>query len=281
MLNKNPSVKVIADSITKTASGDVSRITTLQLRYPRLVHSEFMTHRVFSRNASSSRAIPIQKMIDQVRNDPAAPFKWTTNKPGMQGDVITDPDMIALCDKLWIESANRAADDAERLMAEGLHKQVVNRLLEPYQWISVIVTATDWSNWFTLRDHKDADPTIEALAKAMRTAMEDSVPTKLAPGEWHLPYISSSERAFYPLPMLVKMSAARCARVSYLTHDGKLPDTEKDIALYEKLIVSEPMHASPVEHQAKAAELNTYMGGNLGYAWVQHRKLLENNIAVR
>lgn len=281
-MNKEPSAKIIADSIGYYG-GAMSRLTTIQLRYPRLVHSELMTHRVFSRNASSSRAIPVAKMIEQVRNDPAAPYVWTTNKPGMQGDVVTDPELIAKYDQMWIEAANQAADNAEVLMGEGLHKQVVNRILEPFQWISVIVTATEWANWFELRNHKDADPTIKRLAEVMLAAMEASEPKHLIAGEWHLPYVSKEEKSALPIATLVKISAARCARVSYLTHDGEFPDVDKDIALYERLVGSRPLHASPIEHQARVINLNNDeigLNGNFSPLWVQHRKLLETERAV-
>ena len=281
-MNKEPSAKIIADSVGYYG-GAMSRLTTIQLRYPRLVHSEFNTHRVFSRNASSSRAIPVAKMIEQVRNDPAAPYVWTTNKPGMQGDVVTDPELIAKYDQMWIEAANQAADNAEVLMGEGLHKQVVNRILEPFQWISVIVTATEWANWFELRNHKDADPTIKRLAEVMLAAMEASEPKHLIAGEWHLPYVSKEEKSALPIATLVKISAARCARVSYLTHDGEFPDVDKDIALYERLVGSRPLRASPIEHQARVINLNNDeigLNGNFSPLWVQHRKLLETERAV-
>lgn len=281
-MNKEPSAKIIADSVGYYG-GAMSRLTTIQLRYPRLVHSELMTHRVFSRNASSSRAIPVAKMIEQVRTDPAAPYVWTTNKPGMQGDVVTDPELIAKYDQMWIEAANQAADNAEVLMGEGLHKQVVNRILEPFQWISVIVTATEWANWFELRNHKDADPTIKRLAEVMLAAMEESEPKHLIAGEWHLPYVSKEEKSALPIATLVKISAARCARVSYLTHDGEFPDVDKDIALYERLVGSRPLHASPIEHQARVINLNNDeigLNGNFSPLWVQHRKLLETERLV-
>lgn len=277
------SVKVITDSCF-TSSNERKRITTLQLRYPRIVHSELMTHRVFSRNAGSSRAIPIAKFIKQVREDTAKPFVWTMNQPGMQGVEITDPALIAQADKKWLEAAYRAADSAEEMASLGLHKQVVNRILEPFQWISVIVTATDWDNWFALRNHKDADPTIRELARLMGVALAESNPDLLGWAEWHIPYLTAEEREALRndddlLPAMLKYSAARCARVSYLLHDGNLPSVEKDLKLYDSLIESDPRHASPVEHQARRAtnseKASGELSGNFNRDFVQYRKILE------
>lgn len=234
------------------------QLITLQLRYPRFVHSEFMTHRVFSRNASSSRAIPVSKMIEQVRTDPAMPVHWGKNQPGMQAREELDGRALVDAQAWWKYAAKQAADTAEQMMQVGLHKQVANRILEPFQYISVIVTATDWDNFFELRDHEDADPNIRALAVAMREAMYG---TQLIcrdhnwshESSWHLPYVTKEERAanrFDPM-FLAKLSAARCARVSYLTHEGKVPSVAEDLALYERLAGSSPIHASPLEHQAR------------------------------
>lgn len=279
--------KVIEDSV----SADGKRITTLQLKYWRAIHGEFLTHRDFSRNASSSRAIPVAKMIEQVRTNPAGPIHWGTNKPGMQaGEQLTGVELATAKD-LWLAAAENAASTAEALRVLGLHKQVANRLLEPFQYISVVVTATEWENFFQLRNHGDAQPEFEELAKAMKTAMDDHIPLYLEEGDWHLPYISklerqgvkSEERALN----LVKASAARCARVSYLTHDGVTPDFVKDLGLYERLVGSVPLHASPIEHQAmpdafvKRAKFGEYDGwqrpdlhGNFT-GWKQYRKMVE------
>lgn len=277
-INKEPQVRIIAHSRGYKSLQD---LVTFQLRYPRLVHSELMTHRVFSRNASSSRAIPISKMIEQVRNDPAAPFVWTENKPGMQGIRVTDPEMIEKFDKEWLEAAASAVKHAKALDAMGAHKQVANRLLEPFQWISVVLTTTELDNWFDLRDHPDADPTIELLAKHMRKALENSTPRILENGEWHLPYVTPNEEATLPIELLVKISAARCARVSYLRHDGYMPTPEQDVALYERLVGSKPLHASPIEHQARFdLSSDGTMSGNFSSHWQQHRKFVERGIPV-
>lgn len=277
----NPSTaKIIEHSVAYNGV----ELVTMQLRYPRLVHAEFMTHRVFSRNASSSRAIPVQKMIDQVRSDPAMPIHWSKNQPGMQArEELTGSD-LAVVKGAWANAANAAADYAEVMMIYGAHKQVANRILEPFQFINVIVTATEWGNFFDLRDHEDADPNIAELARNMRAALAVSTPTlrKFERGTaagWHLPYVTWQERREHEEEprLLAKISAARCARVSYLTHDQEVPDLDKDLALYERLVGGAPLHASPVEHQAYPLPLNSQWGKNFR-GWHQHRSVVEREI---
>lgn len=260
---------VIADSISSYGK----RITTLQLKYPRFIHSEFLTHRTCSRNSSSSRAIPVAKMIEQVRTDPAMPIHWGKNRPGMQADgEIENKDKAV---NRWRAAANSAADQAEEMIDLGLHKQIVNRVLEPFQWMHTIVTATEWDNFFELRCHPDAQPEFQALANAIRTAMDNSVPViRSGSLAWHLPYISDEERANLHTYTLPKISAARCARVSYLKHDGTAPSIEDDMALFERLVGSKPLHASPIEHQACASNSMTRSRNFLG--WVQYRDLFES-----
>lgn len=230
-------------------------IWTLQLRYPRMVHAEFMTHRAFSRNASSSRAIPVKKLIEDIRLDPAMPVFWGRNQSGMQADVELGEADIVKAKKQWRDAADAAIEQAERLMELGVHKQLANRVLEPFSHINVIVTATEWDNFFLLRDHRDAQPEIRALAKKMREVMTDYAWDNkfnyVEPGQWHLPYVRPTEM-IYSDQVKQKISAARCARVSYMTHDGKPSTVDADVELYDRLIVSKPAHASPVEHQAMA-----------------------------
>lgn len=266
---------VIEDSVTEHGV----RLPTFQLRYPRFIHSELMTHRVFSRNASSSRAIPIAKMIEQVRSAPAMPIHWGKNQPGMQAREQLTGDALAATRRMWLEAAMEAASTAEIMMRYGAAKQVVNRILEPFQWMHTIVTATEWDNWFELRDHGDADPNIELLAQLMRKALAGSTPTlrrrdRLDEAAWHLPYCSPVDRITLPVDVLRKVSAARCARVSYLTLDGLEPDTEKDLALYDRLVGSRPLHASPVEHQAYPLPLASQWSKNFR-GWRQHREIVE------
>lgn len=274
------SAKVVEDSIAQNGK----RLTTFQLRYPRFIHAELMTHRVFSRNASSSRAVPVAKMIAEVRAEPAMPIHWGKNQPGMQArEELTGHELYA-AQRIWQEAALDAARNAEVMSKYGAHKQIVNRILEPFLHISVIVTATEYDNWRELRKHPDAQPEIHQLAIVMDEAEQASTPI-LCPRDrriadaWHLPYVTQEERAQYandPL-FLAKLSAARCARVSYLTHDGRAPRIDEDLMLYNLLVGSRPLHASPVEHQAYPLPLATQQSKNF-FGWRQHRELVEHDI---
>lgn len=232
-------------------------LITIQARYPRFIHSEVMTHRAFSRSASSSRAVPVSRMIDEAYDDPAMPVEWGRNQAGMQaGAEIED---VEEAEALWLEARDKAVAYADDLLKLGLHKQIVNRILEPFAHISVVITATDWDNFFALRCHPAADPTMRALAKAMRDAIKGSTPQPLELGQWHLPYGDS----------LIK-SAARCARVSYLRHDGASP-THADDARLADLLRAEK-HMSPFEHQAwpTPGERHANLNG-----WQSQRAILE------
>ena len=229
---------------------------TFELVYPRYIHSEFLTHRVMSRNASSSRAIPVKRMIEQVRNNPVIPPKVFMNQKGMVGETEADPVTTTAFHVLWEEAAENACKTADMMERLGIHKQHVNRILEPFQFIKVIVTATDWDNFFVLRLAPDAQPEIRELASAIYNEM----------GRYHnkdvgvleldkehivvsLPYITDEdikEIGKEEYHLLMKISAARCARVSYNNHDGSKPDIEKDLKLYDHLYDSK--HMSPMEH---------------------------------
>ncbi len=268
---------IIADSI----SLEGSRLTTMSLRYPRFIHAEFMTHRVFSRNASSSRAIPVERMIRDVMEDPATPVHWGANQKGMQASEECD-NLVFLNDEekkpeaAWRWARIQAIQAARAFSEAGYHKQVVNRLLEPFGHISVVVTATEWDNFFALRCHPDAEPNIQVLARAIRQEMDHSHPRTLRPGHWHLPYLTADEAVSLwgtcTPRELALISAARCARVSYLNHDGSSPDVDKDLALAHTLEASG--HMSPFEHQAYASSDPRDGWGNFK-GWAQFRKQLE------
>lgn len=271
--------KIIAHS--QAPSG--AELVTLQLQYPRFIHSELMTHRVFSRNAMSSRAIPVAKMIQQVREAPAAPIHWGANQAGMQADVQLDAEKLQLAKARWLLAAESAAGHAEVMVEIGVHKQVANRLLEPFQWMRTIVTSTEWTNFFELRCHKDAQPEFQHLAVMMREAIRTSTPVKrpdvilddedpyLCVDAWHLPYVSDEERESFPVRELIKFSAARCARVSYLKHDGSTPNQLEDIKLFNRLVGSKPEHASPIEHQGYP-DISPFTPSGNFRGWVQYRQ---------
>lgn len=263
-------VKIIADSISPSGV----RLTTMQLKYQRFFHSEVMTHRVFSRNASSSRAIPVAKVLEQVRNDPATPVEWGKNQAGMQArENFTSLDDVHKCQTLWLDAATQVAGIAEEMARFGLHKQIVNRILEPFQYIHVVVTSTEWDNFFALRDHPDAQPEIRELAKLMKEAYNASKPKKLLIGQWHLPYITEDDRHL-PINDQKKVSAARCCRVSYVKHDGFRAEVQEDIILHDKLVTANPPHMSPVEHQAQCSEGDEWSGNFK--QWKQYRKEIEH-----
>lgn len=288
--------KVICDSFDKKMN---TRITTMELEYPRFIHAEFMTHRKFSRNASSSRAIPIMKMIQAVIDNPAMPIHWGKNQAGMQAREQLEDRYQLQAQLLWKAARDSAVEHARTMMALGAHKQIVNRILEPFTHIKVIVTATDFANFFALRDHEDAQPEIRQLAKAMREAMQSSIPKLLNDGEWHLPYLDQedheiiykylkesnitrcdpTEREQWMLACAV--SAARCARVSYLTHDGERPTLQKDLELYHHLVNATPPHMSPCEHQASPDSYDIHEGWHRlelqanFTGWVQFRHLIK------
>lgn len=273
------SARVIEDSVNDNPDlVAADRLTTFVLVYPRFIHSEVMTHRVFSRNASSSRAIPIMKMLKQVWSDPAMPVHWGKNQPGMQAYEELPLWKKAIAKFVWKVAGRAMCIPVWGLYQLGLAKQVGNRLLEPWQWIHVVLTATEFSNFFELRDHSAAQPEIRVLAERMRLALKMHVPVRLtedknAVTSWHLPFVTAAERTTFPIVSLKQMSAARCARVSYLTHDGKAPAPEADFSLFTRLVGANPRHASPVEHQALCGVVGEQSGNFTGF--VQYRKILE------
>jgi len=301
------SVKILLDSI----SGERHRLTTFELVFPRIVLAEFNTHRLFSRNSASSRAIPVEKMIKMVETDPYIPTHWGKNQKGMQADQEVDASIAAQAEDSWIESAKIAVKQAKKLLDLGIHKQITNRLLEPFMWHTVICTATEYDNFIHLRANKDAHPEIQKTASEMNRLLSKSTPSILLNGQWHLPLVFTSEKGgdhkilFHEdrefaqsvdknfgeraENVLIKISAARCARVSYMTHDGKR-DPQEDLNMYEKLRNSG--HMSPLEHPARVmtdfeyhkkytqngshlVRRETHFCGNF-QGWIQLRKEIPN-----
>ena len=270
------SARVLLDS--RSSAG--ARLTTMEVRYPRFIHSEMMTHRVFSRNAASSRAIPIKKMIAAVRDEPAMPIYWGRNQSGMSAREAVAPGVEAAARMEWSAALDDALRHAEALAGStiDLHKQLVNRLLEPFAWITVIITATDWANFFTQRCHEDAQPEIKHIADMMLAEYRASEPQRVAADAWHLPLIQDDERSL-PEELQRGLSVARCARVSYLTHDGRR-DRERDWELYERLLGGGANgHWSPFEHVATPASGAEVRSANF-VGWEQFRKRFPDEVAV-
>ena len=267
------SASIIADSLSP---GGV-RLTTFVLVYPRFIHSEFLTHRVFSRNAASSRAIPVKKMLAYIRSNPALPVSWGKNQSGMQANEELDPFTQERAKEKWLEACSDAVRHSEDLMNLGVHKQVANRITEPFVHMNTICTATEWENFFNLRRHKAAQPEIKVLADEMWKAYQESKPRSLFGEEWHLPFILKEEWN-NPIDLLKKCSVARCCRVSYMNHDGTKPDAVKDVILHDTLIASG--HMSPLEHIATPAPAAVVWYGNFR-GWKSYRKFISNEDVFR
>lgn len=292
------SAKIILDSIS--VHGD--RITTWELEYPRFIHGEIMTHRVFSRNAQSSRAVPVAKTLEVNAQKPVEPLVWGKNKSGMSSEEQLTDEALKEAQTYWNLAATHAFYHSKELSDIGLHKQWSNRITEPFSTIKVIVTATEWDNFFWLRDDPDAaQPEIVELARQMKKVYNESKPQSLTVGDWHLPYVSyrrgeSGQQIFYSANIeltqeeALKISASCCAQISY----RKLDDSkEKAIEIYNRLFSGPKPHLSPTEHQAKVPETNTgsnsplyweegithmnkyreLWSGNLR-GWIQYRQLL-------
>ena len=259
-------VKIIADSIN-TATDD--RITTFLCRYPRFIHSEIMTHRVCSRNAASSRAIPIARLIEMVENDPAMPVVWGKNQKGMQASKYLSENETKDAKELWEEARDYAVGMAWELNHLGVHKQIANRILEPYAHIETLITATEWGNFFNLRCHKDAQPEFQKLTYDMIVAYNRSTPNTLYPGKWHLPFSDKGIQHWLSEENKRKVVVARAARTSYYNFEGEI-DYVKDFTLHDDLLASG--HMSPFEHPAKADTESRWNGNFEG--WIPYRKLI-------
>ena len=296
---------VLADS---TSAYTGVRAISYELEYPRFIHSEFMTHRQVSKNSASSRAIPTQKLIEQVQDNPAMPVCWGKNQSGMQAKEELYGNDLDTTKEAWRYAAGNAASFARILHGMNLHKQTTNRVLEPFQIMKVVCTATEWNNFFWLRDHADAQPEIKVLAEKMLEAKNKSKTTTLFNGEWHLPYLFSyrknrSGKLHYSfdkdtdnlicLDDAVMLSVSLCAQTSYRNSNSTV---EKAKEIYSRLVESEPCHASPTEHQllsrdtspARHDELTkqgwTHLSFRDGMWWsgnirgfVQLRQLIPNN----
>lgn len=262
-------VEILADSLN-AETGD--RITTFLLhRFPKCLSPELLTHRVFSRNSASSRALPIKKVIEQITVDPFIP-QWTSHKAGMQGgDELSDRAKESAT-HVWLSNRDAAIERVEQLIELGIAKQNANRLLEPWMQIPILVTATEWDNFWALRCHPDAQPEFRAIAAQMLSAYRISKPEPLKPGEWHLPF--KSDLMVHDVSESLRIATARAARCSYKTHLGEI-DPSKDYELHDRLLASK--HLSPFEHCAKAAPSGKY--ANFA-GWMSYRYHLEQGLTA-
>lgn len=282
------SARILADSV----SPDGDRLTTFELTFPRYVLAEMNTHRLISKNSASSRAIPTEKLIDRVINDPVIP-QFGKNQPGMQaGEGLSAKDLV-YAHAAWEAVRSRAVEQAKFLHDIGVHKQAANRLLEPFMFHTVIATATCWENFFEQRstNHSPlADPAIAQMATMAEDLYREHTPVLIHYGEWHLPLFSRSggDKDDYIdainlaeqvdldyIEVAKRVSTARCARVSYLTHDGKR-DMQKDLDLFENTLFQHG-HWSPLEHVATPAE-GAVRGNFIG--WAQFRHEVEQDLKI-
>jgi thymidylate synthase ThyX len=259
------SARVLLDSVGPSGV----RLTTLEVTFPRFVLAEFNTHRQLSRNSASSRAVPTTKLIERVENDPVVPLEWGRNKAGMSASEMLSEDEAAAALKEWLRARDDAVRHAKALLDLKVHKQELNRLLEPFLWHTVIVTSTQWQNFFELRCAPNAQPEIREAALLLRAAMAAGEPRAIALGDWHTPLVQDDELKV-DVETRKRISAARCARVSYLTHEGKR-ELAKDLELYERL--RSDRHLSPFEHVATPAGDDDFHANFRG--WIQMRAEIE------
>lgn len=263
-------VKIILDSM----SDEGARLTTFELTYPRMVHSEFMTHRAFGRNAASSRAIPVEQIIGMVQNDPAMPVYWGKNQKGMIAEQELTGKELEAAKAEWLRARDDAVYHARNLITNGVHKQIVNRLLEPWAWITVVCTATEYGNFFNLRCATNAQPEIRHFALLMLDLYANGKPQYLAAGEWHLPYVLPEEKILWTPRTLLNISVARCGRVSYV-RQGDVREIVEDEAFHDRC--RDNGHWSVFEHQAMALNNAEAQSGNLrGFAQYRKNFLTEN-----
>jgi hypothetical protein len=306
------------------SSSALSRpLYTMHWHYPRMLLPEANTHRMLSKNTRSSRAVPVKTMLAEVRDKPFIPWHWTKNQGGMQGvgghdapvciQSIWDEteDHVVSREAAWLSARDAALEHAEAFMKAEYHKQVANRLIEPFAWTDTLITGTDFANFIHLRDHKDAEPHFRDLAQMVKEAIRDAEVQVLEPGEWHLPYITKEDEARVyeqkldlelnceAIEILQKVSAARNARISYAPFDGN-PSFERELERYDTLVKTETVHASPLEHIATPDTQSHYemllierdgdddtilfseqdwdrpeLHGNLD-GWIQYRKTVPN-----
>ncbi len=280
------SAKVIADSVTP----DGVRLSTVEATFNRYILAEVNTYREWSRNSASSRAIPVKKILKQVWSNPATPVHWGANQAGMQARAELTGFRRWLARRLFLWARIPVLVVVWLLTKLKLHKQVANRLLEPWVWHTAIISSTSWENMFKQRCHPDAQPEFQVLAWCIRSALDESTPQKLEWGDWHLPYVLPEDwvavasmdavnpdrdadgHVIWPAyPEIALVGVARCAAVSYV-RQGEKRDPLKDLELAGRL--SKSGHWSPFEHVA-IAEKNHVRDSNFDAGWKQLRKYFD------
>lgn len=263
------SAKILADHLAPSGC----RLTTFEVTFPRIILAELNTHRALSRNSASSRAIPVATMIERVQSDPFIPTYWGRNQKGMQAHEELEAADKAKAMGHWLIARDAALEQVRNLVGLNVHKQLANRLLEPFMWHTALVTATEYENFFELRCHEDAQPEIRAIALLMRDLYTSQKPEKVPAGFWHMPLTKDAARLVndrYREGQIRDISVGRCARVSYLTHDGKRAPMA-DLELSQRLLASR--HMSPFEHVAQALDKPTRSRNFMG--WKQYRQVVE------
>jgi thymidylate synthase ThyX len=254
---------------------DGTKLATFKIEVPLAAFIDIATHRIFSKNASSSRAIPTKKWRQRTLDDIAIPTILTKFSKGMSANEPLDEEVAKVVKSHWIEAAEFCASKHKDLEDLGVSKQDANVLLYQFSHLQVIISSTFWDNFFNLRCDNAAKPDVRILAEMMKDALTSTTPTVLKHGDWHLPLVTEEEKLKVNTKDLIKVSVARCARVSYIIPETGLVSTiDKDIELHNRLISSN--HGSPLEHIATPfAEPNIFCGNYLG--WLQYRKLKEPN----
>jgi hypothetical protein len=283
---------VLAHSVNAHTSKE---LLTFELEYPRIILAELNTHCMLPKNSMSSRAVPSKKMVEQVRTNPAMPVRFGKNQAGMSD---TGVEHVGNGRELWKIASETMARVSEMFADLGYHKQIGNRIIEPFQMMKTVVSGTEWNNFFHLRHDKDADPTFEELARVMFEAKSASTPRKLFSGQWHVPYFKDGywdETCEESLDVALAVSSSCSAQVSYRMLD---PSLTKAADVWEKLTKGDKVHASPFQHQATPIDYDefdqsfsccwpdgiTHMSrdGCLWSAqfkeWIMHRQLIDGHV---
>ena len=269
------SAQIIADSINEHGN----RITSFLVVFPRIVLAEFNTHRMLSRNSASSRAIPFETMLDRLEREPFIPIKIQKDHSGMQGTEYFEGEEESKAIEHWLQAKNDAIIVAKEMSKFGITKQLCNRVLEPFMYHTVIVTGTEWENFFALRAHGAAEIHIADLAYKMLAEYNQSQPKFLKEGEWHIPFGDKVDEGRIQLETgmvdyelaKIKIATARCARVSYLNYEGN-DDYNADVKLHDRL--ADMGHWSPFEHCAKAS--SGISGNFIGFDQYRKSFIFEN-----